>query len=246
MRLARVIFRETSKDDLPGAYVALASDHYSLIKRYNDSWWKKPLAVWHAWRAAANATAVITLRFVSQWSSDQVDVVSRILAKVPPQLGGDRIVALSLLNTVLYLKVDPAMKPHTRALMLCTLADILPCTSPEEAVKRVEIYREAIAFRDQILAEPDKLMARRQWVRIASSVGFRFIDFGDEEAAGKHSDIIFSSPGCDLVKDALYYARWPQESGEDTSDDQRRAILEELQKRGLDEGDLVVSYYPPD
>ncbi|MBX4206557.1 hypothetical protein KW784_02105 [Candidatus Parcubacteria bacterium] len=89
MRLARIIFREVSKEDLPGAHVMLASDHYSLIKRYMEGRFAKFLAAWHGWRATWNVNVALGLRSGPQWSSAQIDVISRIMAKVPKKLGGD-------------------------------------------------------------------------------------------------------------------------------------------------------------
>ncbi|OHB10864.1 MAG: hypothetical protein A3H60_01915 [Candidatus Zambryskibacteria bacterium RIFCSPLOWO2_02_FULL_44_12b] len=179
MAEARKRFRAGVNQDPPGAYIALASAHYSLIKRYMD-WWLRPLALWHMWQAVWNVNgAFTTFRDVSaSFSADEVDVITTILAKTPSWLGGDRVCAISLLNSALYL--DPnrdTMKPHTRALMLVTLGGIewqVGCQ--EDAWKH---YAEARALVPAIEAEdlPDR---DRQLVRVLSAVGFFYYDHSSQ------------------------------------------------------------------
>ncbi|MEK7112355.1 MAG: hypothetical protein AAB875_03425, partial [Patescibacteria group bacterium] len=118
MREARRRFSSLS----PQSQVALASAHYSLVKRY-WSWWQWPLALWHMWRAWANANMAVTLvDDPVRLTSDQIDVVTTIWIKSPGFLRDLRR-AEHLLTFALIEK--PAMKPHTNALMLITLRDIL-------------------------------------------------------------------------------------------------------------------------
>jgi hypothetical protein len=123
MAEARKRFRD-ARYNPKSAHVVLASTHYSLIKRYKHIWWQKPLAAWHAWRAADNATLALVRQPNSRLTSDEVDVISRIMAKVPEKLGGDPQVAMSLLYDRLFIVTDSQMSTHTRALMLVTLAEI--------------------------------------------------------------------------------------------------------------------------
>ena len=153
MAEARKRFRAGVNQDPPGAYIALASAHYSLIKRYMD-WWLRPLALWHMWQAVWNVNgAFTTFRDVSaSFSADEVDVITTILAKTPSWLGGDRVCAISLLNSALYL--DPnrdTMKPHTRALMLMTLAEIEVDFGDED--NGWKHYQEAVGLCPEIESE---------------------------------------------------------------------------------------------
>ena len=167
MRNARRRFREVREKDPAAAHVALASDHYSLIKRYM-AWWKKPLAAWHMWRATTHDMEALCLGLKN---SEQTDVVSRHLARAPGWLGGNRVVALSLLFDKLYAAPDPEAKPHTRPLMLCTLGDIF--LEVGEIQRATDAYMEARTLVPTITDD-------RQCVRVMSEVGFFFWQYGDE------------------------------------------------------------------
>lgn len=220
MREARGRFRANSKKDLPGAYVSLASVHYSLVKRY-ATWWKSPFALWHLWRAAWNIDVAFEVGGrngdMTKFSPDQVDVISTILAKVPSWLGGDRVCATSLLNSALYLNHpwgSREMKPHTRALMLITLGEIeWQVGSKEQARKHYDEARYlAPVIEVEVSADRE-----RQLVRVLSAVGFFYYDHGGQQ---------YRYQAKTLLEQALDLAR-------SVSKDQEEKIIAEWRKRGF-------------
>ncbi|KKT81207.1 MAG: hypothetical protein UW78_C0014G0012 [Candidatus Azambacteria bacterium GW2011_GWA1_44_9] len=152
MREARRRFKETLKLNPVAAYVALANTHCLLIRRYM-SWWQWLSALSHmacAMGHAKNASLIAAQTSIGL-TADETDVVARIFAKSPWWLGGDRAVALSFLYMALYLGKDPGMKPHTRALMLMTLAEIEVDFGDED--NGWKHYQEAVGLCPEIESE---------------------------------------------------------------------------------------------
>ncbi len=174
MRDARVRFEHASLDDLSDAYVSLASVHYSLVKRYLV-WWKKPLAVWHMWRALQNVRSAYAQGSVKGFSPTQFDIAARIITKAPNWLGGNAAVAVSMLNTALFLTdwQPGEMKPHTRALMFITLGEI---EGRGGATRQAELrYAEARKLIPAIEIE-DSEDREKQLVRVMTSIGLFYYD----------------------------------------------------------------------
>ncbi len=218
MREGRERFRESVALSPIAAHVALASVHYSLIKRYMNSWWQKPLAFWHLWRAAWNINTAF--RFadggINAFGIDQIDVATRVLAKTPSWLGGDRVCASSLLNSALFLN-SPAgdrMKPHTRALMLITLGDI-----EWEAGGQEQAWAHYTAARRLLSAieEEDVPDRERQLIRVLAAIGLFYYD---------HSPLSERYWARKLVTRAIDLAH-------QVSKDQERKIIAEWHKRGF-------------
>ncbi|MBX4189043.1 hypothetical protein KW785_00425 [Candidatus Parcubacteria bacterium] len=231
-----LVGRATAWSYPASAHVALASTHYSLVKRYMSPKWKVPLAVWHTRRAVVHAKAAISMGGLN---FDQVDVVTKILSKAPSWLGGDRKAAQDLLlGAIGYVPVaepQDEMLAHTRALLLITLGEI------EEKMGATKLnvakrYLEAMFQRKLVFGESDKLMAMRQWVRIAAACGFWFYDHRAElevenEAAGG-SRLLVSGFIVALLPEAYALA-------EELAEDQAEKIRAECQKRGLDPDNLL-------
>lgn len=155
----------------PSAHVALASAHYSLVKRYMSPKWKLPLAVWHLWRATSHARKADSLGLQNY---DQMDVVSTILAKSPRLLGGALHYAHKILVEALYgvnvTARQEVMKPHTRALMLVSLGEIeMKLGAPLAAVR---CYKST----EQVL--PD-ITDERQKCRVMRSLGTFYVEHGE-------------------------------------------------------------------
>jgi hypothetical protein len=202
------------------AHVALASAHYSLVKRYRKPW-LLPIAAWHLWWAAVHARKAERIGLVN---FDQVDVVSTILFQAPWWLGGSFGKAYRLVDIALTC-VKPAgwpeMIPHTRALLeiSCGKMDLavgrrVGANTLDRAERHI---REAISLRGEILNEPDQLMAQRQWCRVASAAGlFLWDNFSGE----------IGLEGLELVAEAAELAR-------EVSSDQFVKIMQECSKRGV-------------
>ncbi len=162
-----------------GAYVELASTHYSLVKRYISPApiWKRYLALWHMRKAVIHVRQA-EMSGLSDYN--QIDVVSTILRKAPRWLGGSPMRALQLIEKALgYSDQAPnesaEMFPHTRALLLVGLGEcelIIGLQLTRAACR----FDDALALENKIFAESDKEMAQRQWVRILFAVGIFFFD----------------------------------------------------------------------
>lgn len=193
-----------SKERIASAHVALASTHYSLVKRYKRA---DPRAIWHAWRAVEHARSTYKIWFSNY---DQMDVVSTILSKVPRFLRGHaglayRVVELALVNA----KPEgwEPMKPHTRAFLLIRRAEIE--TKLGKQAFMVEIYY------DQARKLIPDITDERQKCRILSAVGFfQFDSFG-------------ANRGWELIAAAIGIAHR-------VSKDQYEKILAEAGKRRMD------------
>ena len=195
MREARKRFEVASQDDLPSAYVALASTHYSLVKRYRGSWPGLVVAAWHVWRAVwnVNCACAVMNGSVSHFSADQVDVITTIWVKTPRWMGGDPVAVISLLNTVLYLN-PPPMKPHTRALMLIRLAELETHDDLGDPRNRIE---EAEMLIPSIKKE-DSEDREQQLVRILFKIGVFYLE--------RHSGIASFTRATDYLDEALSLA----------------------------------------
>lgn len=239
MREARVRFRRDLQvekspgahlvllEQTPESHVALASTHYSLVKRYlaPAPIWMRPLAVWHMRRAVVHVKKADRLGFDNY---DQVDVAATILTKAPWWLGGDINRALYLVEDALFnmepLDEMPEMLPHTRSFLEIRMAEILmrKGRTPRQVARW---YRSAYEREGEINSESDADMAWRQWVRIASDCGFFFYDHG------------LGSEGQYLIRTALVMSRGKHGFGP-SSLDQEKKILAEMHKRGLSESHI--------
>lgn len=191
MEEARRRFRMDKWQDLTGAHVALASAHYSLVKRYLGSWWQRPLAAWHMWRAVLHAKKAHVLSGRTRegmLKANLADVVTRIYTVAPSWLGGDPRTAERLLEFTLDSRYPEAdfMKPHARALMLITLGDLKWRQGSTVAWEHYDKARELIPA---IEAEdsPDR---EKQLVRVMSAVGFFYYDHGHEELREEGEELI--------------------------------------------------------
>ncbi len=178
-----------------GKYTALASVHYSLVKRYTGLQWS--IALWHLWWALKHARTAFVLGITSY---DQADVVSRILSR---GFSRDRRRAKEILEQVL--KYVPAsesaeMVPHTRALMLCTLGKIKYDLGDTDAGWRhFSEARELLpAIRDE--ESPDR---EQQLVRVMVAVGFFFWEHGGGPIKSDGSHLIWMALNlaCRVSKD---------------------------------------------
>ncbi len=177
VREARRRFLDNLNRDPVAARVAIASAHHSLVKRYVGVWWQKPLAFWHMFHAIRHVYGVLHFERDVKLSADQIDVVTSILVKTPSWLLGDTVCASSLLYSALFLNSQEGntMKPHSRALMLCTLGEIeYKLGDVDAAWRRFNGARELIpAIQDE-----DSSDRERQLVRVLANVGFFFWDHG--------------------------------------------------------------------
>lgn len=208
MREARKRFREElAKGNHTSAHTALASAHYSLVKRYLSPApiRVRHLAVWHMWRAAVHANEVRG----SNLDFDQVDVVSTILSKAPWWLGGDASTALSLVTRALINERDYGMPmvPHTKAFFLIRRAEIYMKWGMH-AIQVEGCYDAASRLLPDITDE-------RQKCRVLSAIGF--FEF----------DTLGVNYGQQAIAEALGIAHR-------VSRDQYDKILTEAWKRGMD------------
>jgi hypothetical protein len=226
MREARrrfgVLKHDAEFENTPYPHVALASDHYALVKRYTAPApvWKRHLAVWHMRRAVVHAKAAI---FVAshpyELSVDQLDVIQTILRKAPGWLGGN----VKLAKKIIELALSPSrldieeMQPHTRALLLIGLGECeLKMGKPMLDVAKH--YDEALRFENDIFSEPDTLMAQRQWVRILFAAGIFYLD---------------NCSNNDLKMKGSYCLKRARALAKQVSQDQLEKIEHECAKRGL-------------
>lgn len=124
MREARLRYRESWEKDPAGAHVALASTHYSLVKRYVESWWQWPLGLWHLRGAVFHANQATNSGVLSTF--EQVDVCSTILSKSLSRRDREKaevLVVKALVSLPLH-AVSVGVKSHTHALLWCTLGEV--------------------------------------------------------------------------------------------------------------------------
>ena len=174
---ARKIMREARKrfssdTDPVSAHCGLASAHYSLVKRYvrPAPIWLWHLAIWHMWRAAVHAKRAHKLGLDK---ADQVDVVSRILLKVPRWLGGGPKLAAKIAQLALQYDAhneQAEMLPHTRALLLMTLAE---CQERRGGSLRdgFSYCRQALDLEADIRKEKERRIALQQLCRVKKQAG---------------------------------------------------------------------------
>jgi hypothetical protein len=154
------------------AHVALASAHYSLVKRYMKPRWKLPLAVWHLWRAAIHARMADKLGLQSY---DQTDVVSTILVKAPRLLGGNlrrgEEIIMYALTSVSTTPEQEVMKPHTRVFLLIRLGEI--------DMKQSGDVRNATIYYKRAQQYVEDITDEQQECRVLRSIGVFYIEHGD-------------------------------------------------------------------
>ena len=175
---ARKRFR--TEENLPSAYVSLASVHYSLVKRYR-TWWQRPLAAWHLYRAAWNVSVAFSIMGCQfkGFTTDQLDVISRIWTIAPWWFGGNRRRAERAIQYALFLHRDrEMMKPHTRALLLISLGEI-EWRFGNKALAMGHYY-EARTLIPAIESE-DFSDHEHQLIRVLKCLGFVYCDRGDSQ-----------------------------------------------------------------
>lgn len=216
MKVARAKYREEQRvDDSARAdistRVALASVHYSLVKRYMGLW--LPFALWHMWRAIVQAEKAYG-NGLRKFSVDQIDVITTIWLKAPKIFGDRRLLAERALSYALNRHPDRAStKPHTRALLLLTYADL------HQSFGRKALARDHIEEVGEIIKEYSSLIEIRQFIRILSKIGFFYIDYP--------RDVDDLYKGKVMVSDALTMA------GSGVDKDQEEKIRHEFRKRGI-------------
>src|SRR3989344_4429412 len=177
MQEARKRFHEMASKGSVAAHVALASVHYSLVKRYMV-WWRRPIAVWHMWRAVCHSNkAGEEARFFRYMTLDQIDVVTTIWRGASPWLGGG--VRKAKKGVTFALGPDHpearAIKPHTRALLLISLGEI-EWQSGAKDDSRGRYFLASSLVPAVLQEEFDD--RERQAARILSAVGFFYLDNG--------------------------------------------------------------------
>ena len=215
MREARKNFRIARGQKGAVAYTSLASAHYSLAGRYKEHFWQYPMAAWHMFAAASHAiyAANIIEQVTIRYSSNEADVISRILARVPAWLGGDKLHAKRILYHFLDTPTADIL-PHTKALMFITLGEIEWKQGSKTAAR--DSYRQAKSLVTEIERE-DSEDRKKQLVRVVSAIGFFEYDHGP--TLGRY----FAKK---VIKRTLDLAR-------QVSKDQERKILAECRKRGI-------------
>ncbi len=174
MTEARKKFAQASVADLPSAYVAYASVHWSQASQYTTSA-RKVLGLWHAWRGVWNVNVALQIVNwdIEHFNPDQIETATRILAKSPRWLGGNRVFAHSVLTTVLMKRPFLKTKPHTRALMMITLAEIDASWGKIESGIR---HMQDARFLIKEIEVEDCDDREQQLVRVLSAVGFFLFD----------------------------------------------------------------------
>lgn len=216
MKNERRRFQEKMKIDRVSACSSLASAHYSLIKRYSETWFKKPVALWHFLLAVSSA-----LRAVSEstekrpLTANEADVVTRILSKTPSWLAFGSDVAVPIINEVLYQRSDQKTSPHTRALLLLTMAEMQ--RKRGQYFEAVRLANLALQLQGAI-QEEDSYDREYQLIRVWSEIGFLFYDCREKFAP---------VGGRGLIRRALVLSR---ELG---VRDQEEKIESELKRRGI-------------
>lgn len=204
MQEVRMGFRARFDANPSAAHVEVASVHYSLAKRYM-SWWQLPLVLWHLRQAVANVVNAMVLddNPLERLTPEQIDVVTTIFAKVPRWLGGDRVLATSMIMDVLYIDtLAHQMKPHTRALMLITLAELEWALGDMRNTKNH--YDEARRLIPIIQTE-DSDDRDYQLIRVLRKIGFFYYEYGDVKVQSEGHQMI-SQARClanDLSKDQM-------------------------------------------
>jgi len=217
MKEARKRFRDGTRheDNIP-ARTALASVHWSLIKRYHG--WQHTLAVWHMLCAVWHVRRALRLGSLSSYG--QVSVVGSILSKSPRWFGGDIYLASRLIQRTLTSSRSVAnemaeMEPHDEALLEVLLGEIFP--KKNESHRARGCFERAVALRQKIMEERDSLLARRQWIRVALACGVYF---------SAQNSLPDQHLGRRLLEDALYFARF-------LSKDQLPRVRDECTKHGI-------------
>lgn len=171
LALKRKLYRElVAQGRRAEAHLALVSPHISAVKR------NPFFALWHMQRAASHARRAILFGVIEGkvWSEGQLNVICSALVMTPWILGGSPRLAQKFLVPVFG---RPTEVPHDRALNWILLAKIaMKQGAPKWDTLRY--YGQAIRLKDDIFVEPDLLMAKRQWVRIAFAAGVAFWEEG--------------------------------------------------------------------
>lgn len=197
-----------SLDRAVEAHVALASTHYSLVKRYLSPApiWLRHLAVWHMWRAMVHAKLAFQYNVLDP---DQTDVVSTILVKAPKWLGGDPHGATRLINKSLLSKKE--MSPHTKAFLLIRYGDA--------GMKLGKPSTEVVKYYDEALRLEGTITDDRQRCRVLAAIAFFKIDHDPYLSSGISGTV--------LIREAAELAK-------KVSRDQYEKILVECKKRYID------------
>lgn len=205
---------------IASAHVALAVAHYSLIKRYMGGL-RKLIGAWHLWRTLVHDHKALKLGLDTP---EQVETVARHLSKSP--FPWHVWAAYEMLEEALE---QDEMQHHTRALMLITIGEL----EEKFGFPKLEVAKRfihVVHLRDAVLEESDQLMAKRQWVRIASACGFWFWDHQRELQTEKDPE---GAPEIMSVMFAEWMLPEALEMAMEVSQDQVLKIQEECRKRGL-------------
>jgi hypothetical protein len=204
--------RMKRKGAVLAAHVMMASDHYSLVKRY-VSWWKKPTAAWHFGAAVIHAKISNRLGLKN---FHQADVVATVLSRFPPERELARQILEKALNYVPVNEPQDEMDPHTRASMLIRRAEV------EWKQKNVAAaWSHLFGAEDLIPAietenSPDR---ERQLVRVKKDIGLFYWRHG-----GPRGDL--KPRGMRLITEAYALAK-------QVALDQAEHILVEAEKIGF-------------
>jgi len=193
------------------AHTALASDYYSLVKRYVN-WWGFPLAIIFMWRAAFHRDRAYEAVKLSYLHPNKLDVLQTIYRRLPWPWK-NMVRAMECIEAGLFENHanGPGPLPHTLALLWVGLAECRIAFGAKLPMVR-EAYHRALSLESAIMAEQDKLMAERQLCRVLKSAGDFF---------ARHDDWSEQHQGIRLLERALSIA-------ERVSRDQAVAVKKEL------------------
>ena len=214
MRLSRLIFKAKVNATPGAAYLMLASDHYSLVKRYRKPW-NAHLGIWHLWRAAVNASWARHSFKLMDMNADQIDVVTRIWVAASRFWKSYAENAQRLLEWALgHPWPQDELKPHTQALMLISLGAIHHTSGHKERALR--LHKQAAMLEPEIRTSrlDDAL---KQLVRVKSAVGCYLYDHGNKNER---------EVGANQLTRAWVLSK-------DHSKDQQKKIETQCRKRGI-------------
>lgn len=195
---ARFRFRRDVKTSPVAAHVSMASVRYSLVKR---SWpWMPHLALFDMRRAVVHSNRGLgNARYLDSMTADQLDVVSTVWRRAPWWLGGSTALARRAIEAALkpdYFEVG-RMKPHTRALLLISLVDILWREKKHgEAWRRLEEAKQLVPA----IKEEDSPDREHQLVRVYKHIGFFERDHTEVDSIAWNLSLMYLRGGLDLAR----------------------------------------------
>lgn len=191
MRDARRDFRASKRKHPASSRVTLASTHWTIAGRRNL------MTPWHTMRAALLVKKAIKIKDgLTYFRPSQIDVITSILARTPAWLGGDIDQARRVLE---YAVENMKMKPHTAALMWCTLGGIY--TGKGDALREHFAYEKAAGLLPEIETE-DSDDRDEQAIRVRRKVGLHFYNRGDQDRGLDYLRDAYRS-ACLIAKDQV-------------------------------------------